>query len=89
MKIDIKSAIIGLLLGVIVMITLGAGSGGNGSDFGFTIPSGSKALIKDSSGRALLVDPGTGTVDLLIYKKPPADAPNYPSPSNGYELRLY
>ena len=41
------------------------------------------------SCQALLVDPDTGKVDLLIYKKPPADAPNYPSPSNGYELRLY
>lgn len=88
MKMDIKSTIIGLLLGIIIMLTSGAGSDGNGSDFGFAIPSGSKALVKDHLGQALLVDPGTGQVDLLLYKKPPANAPNYPSPSNGYELRL-
>ncbi|MCK4999378.1 MAG: hypothetical protein KAS23_07580 [Anaerohalosphaera sp.] len=88
MKLDIKSAIIGLLLGIIIMITSGASSGGGGASFGFAIPSGCKALVKDQHGQALLIDPDTGKADLLIYKKPPANAPNYPSPSNGYELRL-
>ncbi len=43
MKFDVKSAVIGLILGVIVMLAAGAGGGG-GSGIGFAVPSGAKAM---------------------------------------------
>ena len=88
MRVDLKSVIIGVLLGFILMLVVGA-NGRGGAGFGFAVPAGSKALVKDAQGTALIVDMDTYKVHRVVFKKPSADAPNYPSPKNGYELRLF
>ena len=87
MKFDLKSVIVGLALGGVLMFAFGAKTNGS-TGWGFTVPPGSKALVKDHQGTALIVDIDTGKVDRVVFKKPSSDAPNYPSPKNGYELRL-
>jgi len=87
MKFDLKSVIVGLVLGGVLMSASGANTD-RAAGWGLAMPRGSKALIKDHLGTALIVDIDTGKVDRVVFKNPPPDAPNYPSPKNGYELRL-
>jgi hypothetical protein len=87
MKFDVKSAVIGLLLGIIVMLTAGAGSGG-GSGIGFAVPSGAKAILKASNGEAFIVDVSTGMAERVLFKKPEPDDPRYPTTAHGFALTL-
>jgi hypothetical protein len=88
MKFDVKSAVIGLLLGVIVMLAAGAGSRDGGSGIGFAVPSGGKAILKSSNGEAFIVDVGTGMADRVLFKKPEPGESRYPNNINGYALTL-
>ncbi|OHB59772.1 MAG: hypothetical protein A2167_08830 [Planctomycetes bacterium RBG_13_46_10] len=87
MKFDVKSAVIGLLLGIIVMLTAGAGSR-DGSGIGFAVPSGAKAILKSSAGEAFIVDVSTGMAERILFKKPEPGQPRYPNNINGYALTL-
>ena len=87
MKFDVKSAVIGLLLGIIVMLTAGASSK-DGSGIGFAVPSGAKAILKSSTGEAFMVDVSTGMADRILFKKPEPGEPRYPCNLNGYALTL-
>lgn len=87
MKFDLKSAVIGLLLGVLVMVAAGAGGGGN-SSIGFAVPSGGKAILKSSNGEAFIVDVSTGMADRVLFKKPEPGELRYPNNLNGYTLTL-
>jgi hypothetical protein len=86
MKFDIKSAVIGLLLGVIVMLVAGADGGGSG--IGFAVPSGAKAILKASNGEAFIVDMSTAMAERILFKKPEPDEPRYPSTAHGFALTL-
>ena len=88
MNFEWKSLMIGALLTSVLFLALGATGGGSNS-FGIAVPENGKILVKDRVGNAILVDAKTGESKLVIYKKPDPDAPNYPSPSNGYELKLF
>ena len=88
MKFDLKSAVIGLLLGVIVMLTAGAGSGGSSGDIGFAVPTGGKAVLKSSNREAFIIDMNTGMAKRILFKKPEPGQPRYPNNINGYALKL-
>ncbi len=88
MKFDVKSAVIGLLLGIIVMLTAGAGSRDGGSGIGFAVPSGAKAILKSSNSEAFIVDVSTGMADRVLFKKPEPGESRYPCNLNGYALTL-
>jgi hypothetical protein len=87
MKFDLKSAVIGLLLGIIVMVAAGAGGGG-GSGIGFAVPSGGKAILKASNGDAYIVDVSTGMGEIILVKKQEPGDSRYPNTANGFALTL-
>jgi len=87
MKFDLKSAVIGLLLGIIVMVVAGAGGGG-GSGIGFAVPTGAKAILKASNGEAFIVDMSTAMAERILFKKPEPGESRYPTTANGFALTL-
>jgi hypothetical protein len=89
MKFDLKSAVIGLLLGIIVMFAVGAGGrDGGGSGIGFAVPTGGKAVLKSSNGEAFIIDMSTAMAERILFKKPEPGEPRYPNNINGYALTL-
>jgi len=88
MKFDLKSAVIGLLFGIMVMHAAGAAGRGGGSDIGFAVPSGGKAILKASNGEAYIVDVSTGMGERILVKNQRPDDPRYPNSKNGYALSL-
>jgi hypothetical protein len=88
MKFDVKSAVIGLLLGIIVMLVASAGGGGGGSGIGFAVPSGGKAILKASNGEAFIIDMSTAMAERILFKKPEPDEPRYPTTAHGFALTL-
>lgn len=87
MKFDVKSAVIGLLLGIIAMLVAGAGGYGS-SDIGFAVPNGAKAILKGSNGEAFIVDVSTAMAERILFKKPEPGETRYPNNINGYALTL-
>ena len=88
MKFDLKSAVIGLLLGIIIMLTTGAKRTDGSSGIGFAVPSGGQAILKASSGEAFIIDMKTAMANRILFKKPEPGEPRYPNNINGYALRL-
>jgi hypothetical protein len=88
MKFDLKSAVIGLLLGIVVMLAAGASKGGGSADIGFAVPSGGQAVLKSSDNEAFIVDMGTGMAKQILYKKAEPGELRYPNNINGYALTL-
>lgn len=86
MRFDLKSAVIGLLLGIVVMLAAGAGGGSSG--IGFAVPSGGKAILKASNGEAFIVDVSTATAERILFKKPEPHERRYPTTANGFALTL-
>lgn len=68
-KIDIKSLLIGLLLGAVVFLAMGqtAGSAGK-SDFGFAVERGGKALVMASNGALYSVDAESAEAELVEHR---------------------
>jgi hypothetical protein len=87
MNFDLKSAVIGLLLGIIVMLSAGIG-GGRGADIGFAVPGGAKAIVKASNGEAFVVNVSTGMAERILFKKPEPGESRYPNTANGFALTL-
>lgn len=89
MKLDSKSVIIGLLLGVIIMFVSGAGGGGGyGGQIGFSVPAGSTPIVRGTHGHAFVVDMNTLMAKRILFKEPvPAD-PRFPNIVNGRALIL-
>ncbi|MHC4123525.1 MAG: hypothetical protein ACYSSI_08135 [Planctomycetota bacterium] len=89
MQIDLKSLIIGLLLGVIVLMALGANGSGGANNWGVAVSADGKALVKNGKSHAMIVDINTGKAIQVLFKRPEADSPHYPNSKNGYELNLF
>ena len=86
MKIDLKSAVVGMVIGA--AIVFGAGAKGSNAGWGIAVPTGAKALVRDAQGTALIVNVDTGKVDRVIFKEPEPGTATYPCVKNGYEVRL-
>jgi hypothetical protein len=86
MKFDLKSAVIGLLLGIIIMLTAGATKNQDSTDIGFAVPSGGTAVLKSSNNEAFIIDMNTGMARRILFKKPEPGQPRYPNNINGYAL---
>lgn len=74
MRFDIKSVIIGLLLGVVIMFTIGSDrSGGvvesyeHGVRWGLLVSPDSKLIVRDMHGRAFMVDAQTNIAVRVEY----------------------
>ena len=88
MRVDLKSVVLGLLLGVLVVFALAAGGGGTSSVFGFAVPAGGKAIIKAANGDAFIIDADTAKAQWVLFKRPATTGPGYPSVDNGYQIKL-
>ncbi len=58
---DIKTLVIGFLLGALFMCALGAAGGASSASFGIAVPSGGWALIKSERDRAYIINETAGT----------------------------
>lgn len=69
MRIDVKSAIFGFILGALLLIVLGLGAvvRDYGPKWGLIVPAQSKVLVRDAKGRAFLVDTETGKALIVEY----------------------
>lgn len=57
LKIDVKTLVVGIALGIILAATLGANGGSaDQTDYGIAIPRGGFALVMDGDGAFYLVD---------------------------------
>jgi len=90
MRVDLKSVVLGLLLGVLVVFALAArgGGGGTSSVFGFAVPAGGKAIIKAENGDAFIIDADSAKAQWVLFKRPATTGPGYPSVDNGYQIKL-
>ena len=90
MKIDLKSVVVGLLLGVVLMTAAGAARsrGVTSAVFGFAVPAGSKAVVKGINGDAFIINVDTARAQWVLFKKPHPTSPQAPTIENGYELKL-
>jgi hypothetical protein len=61
----LKMLIIGFLLGVSIMLLLGA-TGSEKADCGFAVPSGGRAIIQSRNGSIFRLDSGDTTVSPLL-----------------------
>ena len=89
MKFDIKSAIIGLLSGIILLTTLGADSVSNSGQIGVAVPPDNKVLVRGNDGHAFVINMETLEAYRILYKEPTPGSPKRQSPENGYGLNLY
>lgn len=76
MKFDLKSIIVGLVLGGILILVLGA----NGTTefpvkWGLIVPSGSKVLVRDVERKAFIVDVDRGRAVRVEYDPTKTAAP--------------
>ncbi|MHC4149178.1 MAG: hypothetical protein ACYSR5_06815 [Planctomycetota bacterium] len=81
MKFDLKSAVIGLLAGVVLVLIFGSNGAqtvapyGYGVGWGLIVPPTSKLLVKDAKSDAFIVDVATARATRVNYdpaiKAPP------------------
>jgi hypothetical protein len=88
MKFDLKSIVVGLLLGVIIVLIVGATGGGSACGIGFAVPTGSTAIVKASNGEAFVIDMNTLMAKRILFKKPEPGDTRYPNNVNGRALIL-
>jgi len=87
MNIDLKSLVVGLVLGGMLMFALGAGKD-SGAGIGFAVPAGGKAVVKERTGDAFIIDVDSGRAERVLFKNPEPSSPKFPNNINGYELKL-
>jgi len=87
MNIDLKSLVAGVVMGGMLMLALGAGRD-SGGGIGFAVPGGGKAVVKERSGDAFIIDVDSGRAERILFKNPEPSSPKFPNNINGYELKL-
>lgn len=67
-RIDMKSLVTGLILGLVVFLAMGEVLGGAGkADFGLSIGYRGYALVRDNSGMTYVVDPQKARAEAVVY----------------------
>ena len=68
MKLDLKSIVIGLALGSLLILVFGAiGTKDLGIEWGLIVPAGSKVLVRDTAYNAFIVDIDNGQAVRVEY----------------------
>jgi microcystin-dependent protein len=63
---DVKTLVIGFLAGALFSLVLGVTNAGD-SEFGFAIPSGGRAVIKNDRSEGFVLDAATGRAVPIRY----------------------
>ncbi len=67
MKTEMKTLLLGILLGAALTLMIGAIGGASSSDFGFAIEPQGNALISTQDGGLYIVNPKTGMASRVVY----------------------
>jgi hypothetical protein len=71
-KIDVKSLVVGLVLGVVVLLAMGQVYSGAGvSDFGLTVDRSGFAIVRDKANIVYVVDPQREKARIIQYDNGP------------------
>ena len=71
-KLDVKSIILGLILGIFVFLAMGQIYDGSGrADFGFAVDTRSFAVLRDNAGIVYVLDPQRARVEIVEYNNGP------------------
>jgi hypothetical protein len=77
-RIDTKSLVLGLILGLVVFLAMGEVLSGAGkTDFGFTIGYRGYALVTDKAGMAYVIDPQRARAETVEYGDGPYKGRNF------------
>ncbi len=70
LKLDVKTLVIGIALGFIITIVIGAGGrSADSADFGIAIESKGAALVKTSNGSLYVVNPEEGMAIRVLHAR--------------------
>jgi hypothetical protein len=67
LKLDVKTLIIGIVLGVIITAAIGAGSSADSAPFGVAIEFNSSALVKAHDDSLYIIDSKNGMATRVLY----------------------
>ena len=71
-KIDVKSLVLGILLGAVCFAALGAALGGaSKADFAIAVQNSGTAIVRADDGTLFSVDPDRGRADIIEYRDGP------------------
>jgi hypothetical protein len=87
MSVEVRSVIIGLFLGFVIMLVCGAGKIA-GTYIGYGVPAGGKVVVRAFNGEAFVIDVDTANAERVLFKKPEPGDPRYPNNINGRGLML-
>ena len=89
-KLNIKDLVIGMVLGVIVTVALGAGAGSADADrFGIAIEKDGWALVRSSEGSLYVVDPDEGmAAQVMVFSSLNSNPNDRRSTSKGAVFNL-
>ena len=69
-KIDLKSIVIGVILGAVLVVALGA-AGASRADFGIAVEQGGYALVRAHDGTMYVIDVRSADAELIEHKTGP------------------
>lgn len=72
-RVDVKSLVVGFVLGAVVFLAMGqALSGAGKADFGIALENGGLALVGANDGTVYVVDPRTARAETVAHRDGPA-----------------
>lgn len=76
LKLDVKTLVVGIALGVIITVVLGAGAGSADADrFGIAVGPQGSALVRTSNGEFYIVSPENGMATKVLIRRSLNDTP--------------
>jgi hypothetical protein len=71
LKLDVKTLVVGMALGFIITIAIGAGGGAGEADFGIAVEARGSALVKTQDGSLYIVEPDRAVAEIVEYASGP------------------
>lgn len=72
-RVDIKSVVVGFILGAVVFLAMGqALSGAGKADFGFAVENNGMAVVRANDGMVYVIDPTRAKAETVEHRDGPA-----------------
>ena len=89
LKLDIKTLVVGIVLGVIITVVLGAGVGSADADrFGIAIENKGSALVKTQDGNFYIVNAENGVATRILEARSLSADPDDQRPTKGNPFNI-